>query len=196
MSKSPFALLTINAIIVAVYFDQYKFYLFDSHTRDLNGRPDPDGHAVLLHFESSVSLNDYLNRNYNGMIFNTAMISFEKSELQHNEHDKHMNFDESECELEMNCARVGNELNIENSAEMQKDILLPMQLELNTHEAAHNHTYSCTGSTMSENLANNHTCSNNVLPHSEMQTNITSPMEFEINADLDDPAQQVLNNNH
>jgi hypothetical protein len=37
-----------------------SFYLFDSHARDFNGMPNPNGTAVVMKFTNIIGLEQYL----------------------------------------------------------------------------------------------------------------------------------------
>jgi hypothetical protein len=46
--------------MMALIKQTYSFYLFDSHARDSNGMPDPNGTAVVMKFANILDLEQYL----------------------------------------------------------------------------------------------------------------------------------------
>ena len=58
-------LLTIDCNTVAIFMiSEGKFKIFDSHSRDLHGIPDPFGRCVLIHVESLDNLSSFFQNTY------------------------------------------------------------------------------------------------------------------------------------
>ena len=53
-------IIVFNGLSIAVLFDSFQYYIFDSHSRDENGMPCPDGKCVLGCVDSVFDLCTYL----------------------------------------------------------------------------------------------------------------------------------------
>jgi hypothetical protein len=53
-------ILILEGYMMALIKQTYSFYLFDSHARDSNGMPDPNGTAVVMKFANILDLEQYL----------------------------------------------------------------------------------------------------------------------------------------
>lgn len=59
MSHS-YAILILEGYIMAIIKQSNYFYVFDSHARDFNGMPDPNGTAVVIKFTNVLDLEQFL----------------------------------------------------------------------------------------------------------------------------------------
>ena len=69
--QSPHLMATFNEETIALLHYGRHYFLFDSHARDLEGNPDPDGTAVLLDFNSIPGLFNHLSQRYRSFQFET-----------------------------------------------------------------------------------------------------------------------------
>ena len=58
--NDSFAMLILEGYMMALIKQTNVFYLFDSHARDFNGMPDPNGTAVVMKFSNIVLLEQFL----------------------------------------------------------------------------------------------------------------------------------------
>ena len=76
------ALLIINNYTLGILWGRQCFFVFDSHSRDENGKQSPNGTAVLLKFHSLAKLEEYIKNTYYGqtqqslMYFQIQFIKF------------------------------------------------------------------------------------------------------------------------
>ena len=59
-SNYSYTILILEGYMMALMKEADFFYLFDSHARDSNGMPDPNGTAVVMKFANIVELEQYL----------------------------------------------------------------------------------------------------------------------------------------
>ena len=52
-------------------------FLFDSHNRNIEGFPDPNGRAVLLEFRLILSLNNFIKRFYQVNFPNSFLLQYD-----------------------------------------------------------------------------------------------------------------------
>lgn len=69
-------LLTLGDVSVAVMVVGEDFFLFDSHSRDVNGELSECGSSVLLHFASLQELEAYIIAQYFEDLFNISPVMF------------------------------------------------------------------------------------------------------------------------
>ena len=81
------ALLIINNYTLSILWGRQCFFIFDSHSRDEEGKHAPNGTAVLLKFHSLAKLEEYIKNTYYGqnqqqssMYFQIQFIKFLCSE--------------------------------------------------------------------------------------------------------------------
>ena len=55
-----YAILILDGYMMAIVKQSNYFYLFDSHARDFNGMPNPNGTAVVMKFINTLELEQYL----------------------------------------------------------------------------------------------------------------------------------------
>ena len=63
-TMSPRLILTIGQTTIAIVTTSHSIYVLDSHSRNTNGRPVPNGTAVALSFNTQVDLVEYLLSTY------------------------------------------------------------------------------------------------------------------------------------
>ena len=71
---SPFLLFISREMTAAIFYQHNQYFVFDSHARDLNGLPDEYGSAVILSFDTSTTLIQYLESMYRGQEFNISPV--------------------------------------------------------------------------------------------------------------------------
>ena len=59
-SNYSYTILILEGYMMALMKQADFFYLFDSHARDSNGMPDPNGTAVVMKFANILELEQYL----------------------------------------------------------------------------------------------------------------------------------------
>ena len=59
-SNYSYTILILEGYMMALMKQAHFFYLFDSHARDSNGMPDPNGTAVVMKFVNILELEQYL----------------------------------------------------------------------------------------------------------------------------------------
>ena len=77
ITLSDHMILTMGTTTVAIIHDEGLFFLADSHSRDANGMPCPEGTAVVLTFTCISDLLAYLRNLYSTMPFNLTPVSFQ-----------------------------------------------------------------------------------------------------------------------
>jgi hypothetical protein len=58
--NANYAILILEGYMMALIKHSDSFYLFDSHARDTNGFPDPNGTAVVMKFNNTVHLEQHI----------------------------------------------------------------------------------------------------------------------------------------
>jgi hypothetical protein len=59
--NSHYAILILEGYMMALIKQNNVFYLFDSHARDLNGMPNPNGTAIVMKFTSILDMEQHLS---------------------------------------------------------------------------------------------------------------------------------------
>ena len=57
-------LFTLRGLTMSVTWTSKHYFLFDSHSRDVNGKISPDGFSVLLKFSSRKSVEQHILESY------------------------------------------------------------------------------------------------------------------------------------
>ncbi len=74
---SNYVLATFHENTIALIEDATHGYtIFDSHSRDTNGQPHPDGTAIAIHFDDYASLIAYISHTYSGIEFILSPVTF------------------------------------------------------------------------------------------------------------------------
>ena len=74
------ALFVIEGYTISIIFQNNKFYVFDSHSRDNLGKKIPNGTSVLLQFENLKIIKEYIRNVYKTNFFNVLYIKVKRSE--------------------------------------------------------------------------------------------------------------------
>lgn len=102
---SDFMLLTIGVNTISISRVNGRWYLFDSHGRDVNGLSSDTGFASIMIFEHLDELTIFLNRYFSRSVFNLTPVIIDRSNVDSNSaqsgnHDL--------INVSLNCSHSGN----------------------------------------------------------------------------------------
>ena len=82
-----YAIFILEGYMMAIIKQLNDFYIFDSHARDLNGMPDPNGTAVVIKFSNISDLEQflyYLSKNLHVNLFEVVLMYVTKTNFRLN----------------------------------------------------------------------------------------------------------------
>ena len=117
------ALFVIDGYTIAIIHHQNKFYIFDSHSRDSDGKQIPNGTSVLLRFKSlklvKVYIQDVYNTNFFNVLYIKASDNFDQLKTLVNK--SILKKQKNDLKTNLQKARVGTEIQVKiNEKRRQK----------------------------------------------------------------------------
>ncbi len=143
-------LATFDELSIAIVLQPgYGYAIVDSHARNLQGRIDPNGHAVVLNFNTMGDLIAYLKATYMSLHFNMSPVMFTcYSNLEPHMQNAHTHMHSTQCEDDISTIGASDsdyECQPSDFDDFDENSLVPSEqnLDPNMHNK-HNNTHAST----------------------------------------------------
>ena len=83
---NKYAIVILHGYTMSITHSQDCFYMFDSHARNTEGMPAPNGNAVVVKCDNITDLEDYLfrlSKRLNTCLFDIVSVQLKSSPLEH-----------------------------------------------------------------------------------------------------------------